>query len=86
MAVHLSDVQAILAWCTAINYGLLAAWFAIFSLGHDWLYGFHSRWVKLSPESFDALNYGGITFYKIAIHIFNLVPLIAVHLVLRHGP
>ncbi len=82
MAVQLSDVETILAWCTVINYGLLGVWFSIFSLGHDWLYSFHSRWFKLSLESFDALHYGGMTFYKIAIHIFNLVPLIAVHLVL----
>ena len=85
MTTSLADVQAVLLWCTAINYALLMAWFAIFWLGHERLFKFHSRWFKLRPETFDAFHYGGMAAYKIAIHIFNLVPLIAVHLVLRNG-
>jgi hypothetical protein len=40
----------------------------------------HTRWFKLSVETFDALHYEGISIYKIGIMLLNLVPLIALYL------
>lgn len=71
----------ILLFCTAINYAILLIWFGVFVFAHDWLYRMHSRWFKLSVETFDVVNYAGISIYKIGILLFNLVPLIALHFV-----
>jgi hypothetical protein len=78
--MDLSLVQTFLLYCAAINYGILLLWFAVFTLAHDGVYRMHTRWFRLSPERFDALNYAGVAAYKIGIMLFVLVPLIAVTL------
>jgi hypothetical protein len=78
--MDLNLLQTFLLYCAAINYGILLLWFAVFTLAHGWVYRLHTRWFRLSPESFDALNYGGVAVYKIGIMLFVGVPLIVVTL------
>ena len=66
-----------LLWCTVINYGLLLVWALLFLLAHDWMLRLHGRWFRLTVEQFDALHYAGMTLYKLAIILFNLVPYLA---------
>ncbi len=75
------DALHILIWCTVINYAMLLIWFGVFTFAHDWIYRLHSRWFKLSVETYDTLNYAGMGIYKLLIIVFNLVPLIALHFV-----
>jgi hypothetical protein len=56
-------------------------WFLFFTLAHDWVYRFHNRWFRLSVERFDATHYLGMAIYKLAIFLFNLVPWLALHIV-----
>ena len=73
-----TDDLSLFLWCAAgINYAILIAWFCVFVFAHDWLYRLHSRWFRLSPEAFDACNYGGVAVYKIGTLLFFLVPAIA---------
>ena len=51
-----------------------------FAFAHDWMYRLHSRWFRLSVETFDAIHYAGMAAYKLAILLLNLVPLLALHL------
>jgi hypothetical protein len=74
-------IKALLLYSLAFNYAMLLLWFAVFSLGHDWLYRFHSRWFKLSVETFDVLHYAGMSVYKIGIIMLNIAPLVAFWLV-----
>lgn len=76
-----SELKDILTWSTLINYTILILWFGVFVYAHDGLYRLHARWFRLSVESFDALNYGGVAVYKIGIVLLNLVPLTALCLV-----
>ena len=77
MSIH--EIKEILAWCTCINYAILCIWFGAFVFAHDSLYRMHTIWFKLSRETFDMLHYGGMAVYKIAILMFNLVPLVALY-------
>ena len=77
MAVN--ELKEFLLWSTAINYGVLFLWFGVFVFAHDWLYRLHTRWFKLSVETFDALNYVGVSIYKIGVVLLNLVPLIVLY-------
>jgi len=79
--VTTTDIRNILAWCAGINYVILFIWFGVFVFAHDWMYRLHSRWFKLSVETFDAMHYAGLSVYKIGIILFNLVPLITLWLV-----
>ena len=74
----ISDLKEILAWCVGINYAVLLIWFGAFFGAHDWLFRMHTRWFKLSTETFDAINYAGMATYKIGVLLFNVTPLIAV--------
>jgi len=75
-----SEIKDVLLWCLGINYGVLLVWFAAFVCAHDWMYRLHSRWFKLSVETFDALHYMGMSVYKIGVILLNLVPLVALYL------
>lgn len=75
-----SEIKDVLLWCLGINYGVLLVWFGVFVSAHDWMYRLHTRWFKLSLETFDALHYAGLSIYKIGVLLFNLVPLIALYL------
>jgi len=79
--VTTNDLKHVLLWCVALNYLVLFVWFGVFVFGHDWMYGMHTRWFKLSVETFDALHYAGLSVYKIGIILLNLVPLVALYLV-----
>ena len=74
-------IKTLLLYSLAFNYAILMIWFAAFSLAHDRLYRLHSRWFRLSPETFDALHYASMAFYKIGIIMLNLAPLVAFWLV-----
>lgn len=77
----MNEFKEILLWCLGLNYAILIIWFGVFIFAHDWIYRMHSRWFKLSIETFDAIHYAGLAVYKIGIILLNLVPLIALWLV-----
>ena len=73
-------VRSTLLWCTVINYAVLSIWFLVYVLGHGWLCRLWGRWFHLTVEQFDALNFGGMSLYKLGIMLFNLAPLVALYL------
>lgn len=76
-----NELKEFLIWSAGINYGVLLLWFGVFYVGHDWLFRLHTRWFKLSVESFDALTYGGMALYKIGVLLLNVAPLMALIIV-----
>jgi len=40
----------------------------------------HTRWFKLSVETFDAIHYAGMSVYKIGVLLLNLAPFAALYL------
>ena len=69
--------ERILLWCGIVNYAALIAWFIAFACAHRALYRLHSRWFRIPEERFDALHYGGMAAYKVAILVFNVAPYVA---------
>ena len=78
MTTH--EIKEFLLWCAGINYAFLYIWFGVFIYAHDRVYRLHTRWFKLSVETFDAISYACIVAYKIGIVLFILVPLISLYL------
>ena len=78
----IESARAFLLWCTIINYGILLTWFLVFVFARDWIQRVHSRWFHLSHEQFDALHYIGMSVFKIGIMLFNLVPFVALSILL----
>ena len=71
------ELLRFLLYSAGINYLILLVWFGVFVFAHEWLYRMHTRWFTLSREAFDALNYGGVAFYKIGNMLLFLVPALA---------
>jgi hypothetical protein len=61
----------------AVNYAILLTWFLAFVFARDFMRKLHGRWFTLPDATFDAVHYGGMAAYKLAIFFFNLAPLIA---------
>jgi len=74
-------LQEVLLWCTIINLGLFILSFVILTLAHDLVHRYHGKWYKLSVETFDAIIYSVMAFYKICIIFFNVVPYVALRIV-----
>jgi len=74
-------VRNFFLWCTVINYLVLAVWFLLLVLPHQWLYRLWGKWLRLTTEQFDAINFAGIALYKLGILLFNLVPYVALRIV-----
>ncbi len=79
-ACLIDQLQSFLLWCTLINFAVLLLWMLAFFVAHDWLYQRQARWFRLSVETFDRLNYLLVGGYKLAILLFNLVPLLALYI------
>jgi hypothetical protein len=81
LVVTTNDIKHLLLWCVVLNYAVLIIWFGVFVFAHDWMYRLHTRWFKLSVETFNAMHYAGLSVYKIGILLLNVVPLVALYLV-----
>ena len=77
--MDIETIRRILAWCTVFNWGLMFLWLGMFTLAGDWAYGIHGKWFGISRDTFNKVNYTGMSFYKMLVFCFNLVP----YLVLR---
>lgn len=75
--MKLEIVRSFFLWCTVINYAVLLLWTVVFWLARDWHYRLTSRFFKVSVETYDLVNFCGIAAYKIAVILLNLVPFIA---------
>lgn len=80
-AESMSVLQQVLGWCALINFTILTAWFAVFTLAGNWMRRLHGRWFRMSPERFDAIHYAGMAIYKLGILLFNLVPYLVLRLI-----
>ena len=76
------QISDVLAWCAVINIGLLLWWFLMFVLAHDFVYRLHGKWFKLTVERFDGIHYAGMAFFKIGIFLLNIVPYLALRIVM----
>jgi hypothetical protein len=75
--MNIETLRHMLGWCAIINYVMLLLWFLIYYAGRGWYYRLHSKFFRLSEAQFDAYNYAGMIFFKLAIFLFCIVPYLA---------
>ena len=76
----LEILTAFLAWCTLINLVILFIWWLVLSFAGGWMRGMHRRWFDLSDESFAAIHYRVLAYFKLLWIVFNLTPYLALRL------
>ena len=74
-------VRNALLWCSVINIALLLWWFLLILTARRLIYRIHGRWFKMSEETFDAIHYAGILFFKVFVFVFNVIPYCALLIV-----
>ena len=78
------DLQAVLGWCTVINFAFMMLWFLVFLVAHDLAYQIHSSMFPgLSQVRFVELHYQLLGFFKLSVMLLNLAPYIALRIIGR---
>ncbi len=80
--MELEIIRDALGWCGLINIGILFFWFFMLVFAGDLVYRLHTKWFKMSREQFDIVHYSAIAFYKLAFFLFNIVPYLALRIVI----
>ena len=75
--MNISTIRAFFMWCTVINGAILIFSSVILIFGANFVYRMHSRWFVMPRETFNAVIYGFVGFYKVMFITFNLVPYLA---------
>ncbi len=73
----IDQIRDFLGLCTLIGMGLLLFWFFMLVLAKGFVFGLHQRWFGIESSRLDELHYQGMTFFKLLIFVFNLVPYLA---------
>ena len=79
--MDIDTVRAFFMWCTVINGAILTLSSLILVFGGSFVFRMHRRWFPMPRETFNALIYGFIGFYKVIFITLNLVPYLALALI-----
>ena len=74
-------IQKFLGWCTVINFALLGFTTLMLMIAHDWAYSIHGAMFNLTIETYDALLFSYLAFWKALIIVFVFIPYIAIRIV-----
>lgn len=69
-------LKLFLGWCTIINAALLVLTTLMVALAGGWIHGMHSKFHRISRESFNIAMYYMVGIFKLLFIVFNLVPYI----------
>ena len=78
----IESIRAFFMWCTILNLGLLVLSSLMCVCAGDWVYGVHSKLFSISSrEAFNVAIFSFIALYKLLVIVFNLIPYIALSIV-----
>lgn len=75
--ITIEVLTAFFGWCSVFNIGLLALTTVFLLVSKDWVSGIHASLFGLDRAELLPIYFGYLAHYKIAILVFNLVPYIA---------
>ncbi len=76
-------MREFLAWCSVINVGMLIFSFIIMCAARKTIYHFHSKLFPMSEQQFNGIMYAFLGGYKILIIVFNIVPYLALSMMMK---
>lgn len=77
MTAH--DWSRVLEWCAGMGYATLFAWAFAWLGMRDAIYRLHRRWFAIERSAYETLMFVLIGAFKLALMVFFLFPLIALH-------
>ncbi len=81
----LEQVTSLLGWCAVINSAMLALFTLVMILGRRWIPRIHARLFDLSETQVRSEHFGFLGTYKVIITALNIVPYIALKIMLAAG-
>ena len=75
-------LRAVLGWCTLLNFALLMWWWCALMFMGDFVYRVHTKWFDIDRPRFDAIHYTGMMLFKLAVFVLNVVPYLALLIVM----
>ena len=70
----MDQLRYFFGWCALFNYVVLIIWFLLCISARPILLDLCRRIFRISEETYDNGMFYGITFYKLAIILFMLIP------------
>ena len=83
MMHNMNTLAAFFGWCAVINFVILAATTILLTFMKDMISGIHSKMTGLSHSDLSVVYFQYLANYKIAILVLNLVPYIALKLIIQ---
>ena len=82
--IDINDITAFFGWCSLINMAFYS-FSALFVFGFkDFTTSLHSKVTGIEPEELPSLYFKFMGNFKITIIVFNLVPYLALKLMLQY--
>ena len=75
--VDLLTITTFLGWCSIINIGLLLFYVMLLMVFRSLTKRIHSTLLNVDPEMLDAIYFQFLGNYKLAVIILNIVPYLA---------
>ncbi len=82
MSITLEQLTTFLGWCTVINSVTLAVFTLAMIMGSQFIPRVHSKLLNLPETAIKAEYFKFLAMYKLIITAFNLVPYIALKIML----
>ncbi len=79
--MDINMLKVFFMWCTIINFGFLLFSFIMVTVSGNLAYKMHSKWFPMTKEKFTFAMYLFIGIYKILFFVFNVVPWIALEII-----
>lgn len=70
----MDQLRYFFGWCALFNYGVLIIWFLLCVTARPLLMDLCRRIFRISEETYDNGMFYGMTFYKLAVILFMLMP------------
>jgi len=80
--MNAETVKEILMWCTILNGGLFVFSSLFCMAAGDLVYRIHSKLFRIPRDTFNTVLYSFLGIYKIIVIAFNLVPWLALEIIL----
>ena len=74
-------LRSFLGWCALINFGILIFWFLMIKFTRKMVLDLHGKFLNISEEQFNLVQYQAMAFFKLSIFLFFLVPYIVLQIV-----
>lgn len=75
--MNIESLTSFFMWCTIINGSVFILWVALSALAPNLIYRMQTAIFPLPRETYNVVIYSAITFFKLVLIFFSIVPYVA---------